>query len=245
MAQFSGGPAGWNVQLSHDEVTTASDTADLVSMGVPPPYDTFLSAGAEYLRTIDALGGHNGVNVSGSGPTFVATPAGVPIVGDLINVIVKIGAGVSTEAVDIVKGALGLLGVHFGSSRGELHADEDNPGSEETFAFVSLPNGKVAILAYTGYFCADHDREGRVWADRQGIGPWENWGLVHNGDGSVSFSSDQGWYISANPQTNHCELWTNRQNIGQWESFNLAQRPNGFIALQARSNGKWVSAAPG
>jgi hypothetical protein len=209
--------------------------------GCAPPYDDALSLGSAYLTTIDLLGGNNGVNITGVGTTFVATPAGIPIVGDLVNIVTQIGNGASTAAASIARSIGHFIGV--GAGAGEVHADENDVGDEETFSLVALSGGNVAILSGGGYFCADHDREGRVWADRQGLGPWETWGFHRNGDGTVSFSSDQGWYMVAHPDRNN-EIWTDRQAVqGDWEKFELHSQSGGQIALKSRGTGQYVSVA--
>ena len=362
MANFAGGPAGWNVNLSHDEVTKATTAADIAALGVPSPYNVALAAAADYLRMIDQLGGNNGVNITGVGTAIMATPAGIPIIGQVISIITAIGEGVSSQAIDLARKLGGLF--DLGSSPGEVHADEDDIGGQERFTLVVLSEGnehvmatsdgnlhivgvtndggmwheirqpdgqwlrfgdikqtakhnpgrfiaadctfidgnlhivgvtddggmwheirqadgqwlrfgdinanagndpgrfiaagcnarlpipkeikqgKVAILSHRGYFCADHIRAGRVWADRHELSLWETWGLVHNADGTVSFSSDQGWYMCTHPDRDK-EIWTDSPAVqGEGEKFGLELIGNGQIALRSRATNQYVSVAP-
>lgn len=248
-AQFSGGPAGWNIELSDDEVQRVASGAAAAAPVVPAPYNGYLIAGAGYLAAINQLGGNKGVNITGSGAAYIVTPRGVPLVGDVFKIVVNIGKGAFKVAADLAREIGGKT--PWGSKKGEIHVDEGRIGHQERFTMVALGKTKkigskkvalVAILSHRGYFCADHDRGGRVWADRLGLATWETWGYHNNSDGTASFSSDQNWFMHAN--TGNKEVWTNSPGIkDDRDKFYVELLGNGQIALKSKAINKYLSVA--
>jgi hypothetical protein len=79
-----------------------------------------------------------------------------------------------------------------------------------------------------------------VYANRPQVGDWETWTVVDNNDGTVSFKSFNGNYLSAE-QGGGVALYANRTTIGNWEKFYLVNLPDGRVALKTHDKGKFVS----
>jgi hypothetical protein len=79
-----------------------------------------------------------------------------------------------------------------------------------------------------------------VYANRPQVGQWETWTLVSNNDGTVSFQSFNGNYLSAQ-MGGGTACYANRTAIGDWEKFYLVYLPNGKVALKTHDTGQFVS----
>src|SRR5262249_28056395 len=160
---------------------------------------------------------------------FFATPVGIPVISQVIDIVTKIGQGVSREAVAIANALVHVVrnAWPWSDPTGSVHANEDRIGDEETFTLVALEGGKVGILTFRGYLSARHDLDGRVWAHDGGLAAWETWGFVRNPDNTVSFSSDQNWFMFTHPDRSK-EIWTDSQSVqGDGEKFDLQLVGNG------------------
>jgi len=251
--KFSQNYSVWNLYLTHEEVLRASDLTYLLALGIPSEYAAAVVVAVSVVQAVDAICGDNGVNIAGMGASTIVTPAGIRIdtdLGKIIKAIVEGSLDVVAETIKlpirILKGTASELGI--GSPRGELHADEGSVGDDERFIFTCRPKGKVSLLAYTGFFCADHNRNDEAWADRPVIGPWEEWDLVHNDDNTVSFRSDAKDYLCTDDPDGEKKLYANRPDQpgmpGPWERYQMEWQPDGTVAVKA-CNGQYVSSAPG
>ena len=129
--KFSGTVGAWQLSMTHDDVGHVSDVAYLAAASIPPPVDGYVAAAAAYLEAVDFVGGNQGVNITGVGTVIVATPAGIPIVGILEQVVSAIGSGLASVvsgAVSILKAGLGLIHISPGAAHGELHAERGLSG---------------------------------------------------------------------------------------------------------------------
>jgi len=102
---ISGSIAAWNASLNHAEIERASDAAFLVSLGASPEIAAVISAAVGYVQAIDAVGGNNGVNITGVGGNIIVTPPGIPIISDAIILI----TGVINGAFNVVAGIINTV----------------------------------------------------------------------------------------------------------------------------------------
>jgi hypothetical protein len=97
----------------------------------------------------------------------------------------------------------------------------------------------VSFRTATGhYLCAELD--GRVVADRQAAGPWEEWLLQHLGGDTYSLQSNHGKYLCAEPDG---RVVADRADVGIWESWRLVQAGTG-VAF-ASHHGQYLCAEGG
>ena len=79
-------------------------------------------------------------------------------------------------------------------------------------------------------------------ASRDAVGTWEQFQVLSNTDGTVSFlSAISGKYVSADLNQG-AKLIADRPAVDAWEKFRVIAQANGTIALQAVANGRYVSA---
>jgi hypothetical protein len=90
----------------------------------------------------------------------------------------------------------------------------------DRFTITDLGGGNVSLKASNGkYVCAENAGADPLVANRDAVGQWETFALIHNPDGSVSFkSAANGKYVCAD-NAGASPLIANRDAIGPWESF--------------------------
>ncbi len=81
-----------------------------------------------------------------------------------------------------------------------------------------------------GSFSAQFGGEQDVYANRPQVGDWETWTLIDNNDGTVSFKSFNGNFLSAE-LGGGVALYANRTSIGG-EKFHLVNLSSGKVALK-------------
>ena len=234
--------AAWNASLTHEDVGKCRDAALLIGLGAGPEIAAALVVSQGYLETIDLIGGNNGVNISGVLGAMIVTPAGIPIIGEAFQFL----SGIINGAANIIATAASAIFHGFGhvfgfAGRGQLHANENNIGDEERFVLTKLPNGKIAICAYTGFFCADSDDW--VNADRSAPKQWEEWDLIVNADSSVSLKSYKGKFVATDLGQGN-RLAANRDVAAQWEMYQMIWNGDGTMSLKSMASNQFVSAAP-
>jgi len=235
----NGWPVKWKLSLSHQEVDRIGDIAFLVASGAPGPVAAVCAAASAFISVVDHIGGNNGVDIYGTGLAgFIAVwPHGISM-EDAITFLGYASAGLWGLQVALIRRIAGGL---FGAPRGSLRADEGHARGQEKATVIGVPGGKVAFRYHTGYLCADHARNDEAWADREGLGPWEQWTLLRNDDGTVSLRGDSGRLLCCE-ENEH--LTVTRDNIGPWEKFTMELQGDGQYSLKAWT-GRYISAAPG
>ena len=262
----------WQLTLSHDEVSTIDHAASLaaaIGAASATPIGLAVAAAVKgvsiVVKSVDLIGGNNGVNVVGIGFTqFVTvTPAFVSPLGLAIALREKIehatglpdgvvgaglGAGITwlaagpaMVAVGGVAGFLGTVWNQDGPNPGDVHADRGAVGPWEKFALVTLNPDRVAMLSWRGYFCAEQDGGHDVHANRPHILPWENHRLIRNHDGTVSFEHNGRYFVAENGGGGGSVCNWNRGAIGPWEKFWMEFQGDGFFALKTYEKGTYVS----
>jgi hypothetical protein len=68
----------------------------------------------------------------------------------------------------------------FADDDGEVHADETERKSEETWLLYRLNNGRFALKCQENdsWLCAENDANFIVNCNRKGLGPWEQWEML-------------------------------------------------------------------
>ena len=241
--------AAFVLTLTHDEVTNFSTTLTIVA----PELATILAPLITIVQTMDLIGGNNGVEISGSigDARVLVLPHGRGVWGTLIHTVEELAAFVAKytdPAVFLVNVGIQVVGHLVGAGRGEVNCDEDNAGSEETFIMFArgekrvtfmyrvwswFPFGPrpveyydatiVTILSFNGYFTASSDDK-LVYANRGVAARDEEFELIHNGDGTVSFSSWLG-YMSADSKST------------EEKSFRRSLHPGGLGKMENHPSG--------
>lgn len=260
----SSGPA-WRLVLENEDVQQLKTGGTLASLilNPEPMISKAVSVAISIINTVNEIGGRRGVEICGVIGTSVTsiTPKGV----GPYNLINNLGASVSNLGphwVGIVKGNIDkvsdwlnknnpvdAIGDLLGNKRRQSHmpggmmADRTVVGPWEKFSLITLADGKIAILAHTGYFAAEGGGGGPVYANRSEIGDWEKWEMIPNPSGSVSFKSINGHLLVAEGGGGSvCN--SNRDNVGEWEQFKLEYDLNGAVSIKTFSKGLYLSAQP-
>jgi hypothetical protein len=257
----------WEVGLTHEEAQNIANSAAAVAASTAPfahVASAVIGALAGVIHTVDAIGWHNGVNVTGVMQTQLVTitPKAVSAVGILGHfaeavrnatglpdgvVGAGIGAGIALLAVGpagvVVGGVAGFLGTlgHDSPHPGDVHANRGAVGPWEKFLLVTLTPNNVAMSSWRGFFCAEGDGGHDVHANRGVVGPWETHSLVRNGDGTVSFNHNGHFLVAENGGGDGSVCNWNRTAIGPWEKFWMEFQPDGSFALKTFTHGTYVS----
>jgi hypothetical protein len=272
MAQFSQHGTVWQLALSHEEVGHVHDAAHvsaIIGSATGTPLGLAVAAAvvavSSVIRTVDQIGGNNGVNVVGVGFTqlVTVTPRFISPVGllssfanaiqqatDLPGGVIGAGlgagitwlaAGPALAALGGVAGYLGTVWNQPGPNPGDVHADRAAIGPWEKFTLVVLNPDRMAMLSWRGYFCAERDGGHDVHANRPHILPWENHFLVRNNDGTVSFGHNAFYFVAENGGGGGSVCNWNRTAIGSWEKFWMEYQGDGTFALKTFEKGTYVS----
>lgn len=238
--------ASYLIVLTHGEVQSIAAGGDVLS-AVIPEIAPVIQAAADVLVTIDLIGGNNGVEVSGviGSAQLMVLPKTSGIWGTLIHTAQEIGTlylKLTNPALFLASIGISFLGHTFGSSNGEVHCDEDQAKSEETFVLVTNSNGLVSLLSFNGYFTADSD-DRLIYANRSQALRDEQFRLISNSDGTVSFQSWMRTYMCADRNRGGKRVSVDRTAIGDWEKWKLVFLGGGKVALR-ESEGKFASVAP-
>jgi hypothetical protein len=133
------------------------------------------------------------------------------------------------------------------NAHGGVHADRPQAADWEQFLLFQIPPGnQIALLSWQGLFSAQGGGGGDVYANRPQLGPWETWTLLDNQDGSVSFQTNNGHYLTAlNGGGPGSYCLTNATAIGSSERFTMTPLPNGRVSIQTRLHNMYLSVQPG
>ncbi|NKL44812.1 hypothetical protein GFL57_28215 [Rhizobium leguminosarum bv. viciae] len=274
MADFSLRNSVWQLRMSNDEVEHLHQRLPDIH-GLPVNHDgayrdairIFLIPASALVQTVNAIGGSNGVNITGILQTqlVMVTPIWVSPF-DLLNGIAKrlldtlgigehaggalIGAGVGLLAVGpagvVIGGVAGFLATIGANSPhpGDVLADRDTAQAWEKFSLINVQPDKVALLSWRGFFCADNGGGQGVHANRDQVGAWETHRLFRNPNGTVSFQCADGNFLTAEGGGGGVCNW-NRPAIGAWEQFWMEwpreHAHEGTFTLKTFQEGKYVS----
>jgi LGFP repeat len=180
------------------------------------------------IQTINAIGGHHGVDVQGvlgrSG--VIITPRGFGLYQDLVK-----AARVAVSGANILEFILGsaamspAVSAAFGVGMAAEVYRLMLAGNPWTVAFA------IAAVDWVLGGDSDPDEHGGVHADRGEVGPWETFSLGQvNDSGEVALLSWQG-FLSARSGGGG-NVYGNRPQVGEWERWRLIDNHDGTISLQ-------------
>jgi lysophospholipase L1-like esterase len=89
---------------------------------------------------------------------------------------------------------------------------------------------------------ADNAGASPLIANRTAIGPWEEFDLISNTDGSVSLRAHANGDIVTADKAGSSPLIADRTAVGPWESFDLLGDVGGTVSLRAHADGDIVTA---
>ncbi|NJC83230.1 hypothetical protein [Planosporangium mesophilum] len=115
-------------------------------------------------------------------------------------------------------------------------------GSGPPAAFVTDPVTPFSLVskANSEFVTADNAGSSQLLSNRTRLGPWEQFTLVGNADGTVSLRANvNGKLVTNNGGAN--PLIADRTAVGLWEEFLLVPNDDGTISLQAVVNGLFVT----
>ena len=182
------------------------------------------------------------VIASGDIPALGAT-LGIPVVAAVLTAV-EAGNPLGWALAGALGLAVNLLeAAPDPNTHGHIWANRDQPQQWETFILAQIATGnKVSLLSWQGLFSAQGGGGNDVYANRPQVGDWETWTLIDNNDGTVSFKSFNGNYLSAQQGGGDGNaVYVNRTTIGTWEKFFLVSLPDGRVALKTHDKGKFVS----
>jgi hypothetical protein len=92
------------------------------------------------------------------------------------------------------------------------------------------------------YLCAEAGGGREVMADRAEAGPWEQWTVIPNEDGSVSLQTSDGHYVTA--ELDEKTVVARADAIGPWECFDIEVRDNLIVCFKTY-HGTYLQAPSG
>ncbi|HEY0193703.1 MAG TPA: glycosyl hydrolase family 18 protein [Kofleriaceae bacterium] len=107
---------------------------------------------------------------------------------------------------------------------------------------LAAAQSTIRASANSDFVSATNYGAGNLMATAPVASTWEQFTVVNNTDGTVSFRAGiNGQYVSAD-LNNGGDLIANRPTASTWEKFRLVSQANGTVALQALANNLYVSA---
>jgi hypothetical protein len=179
---------------------------------------------------------------AGDVPALGAT-LGIPIVASVLTLL-EAGNPLGWALAGALGAVINLLeAAPDPNAHGHIWANRSTAGDWESFIMGQVaPGNKVSLLSWQGLFSAQGGGGNDVYANRPQVSDWETWTLIDNNDGTVSFQSFNGNYLSAQLGGGTGDaLYVNRTTIGTWEKFYLVNLPSGKIALKTHDSGQFVS----
>jgi hypothetical protein len=160
--------------------------------------------------------------------------------------VVPIGASVNKDFVFNAWSGAGYSGTQ-NPANVAMNAPISETGTFTQIAATPFPiqNGAVfGIIANVNqsYVTAEAAGASPLIANRPGVGAWEQFQVVDQGNGYVALRSMiNGKYVCAD-NAGSSPLIANRDSAGTWEQFQLVGQGNGNFSLIARANGRYVCA---
>jgi len=232
--------------LDHAEAETIGTASDVLAAAIPP-LAPVLATLSTLVYSMDLIGGNNGVEISGSegGTYFTVLPRANGILGTIVGAGLSVASFVANYLtapgllINVIIPGIGHL---FGSATGEVHCDETEAKSEETFALITRSDGRVGFLSFNGLWTCDHD-DNLIYANRQQMLADEGFRLVTLPDGRIQLQGDNGMWVCADRDRSNKRVSCDRVNPQEWETWTLVQMGGGKVALK-ESEGNFASVAP-
>jgi len=143
---------------------------------------------------------------------------------------------------------------HTRRSPGKLRKNMKTPSPWPALAAIAAAVASMSAAQATTLLSVGNNRfvsataagTGTLTATAQVASTWEDFDMISNANGTVSFRSRiSGNFVSADiglPSPNTSDLIANRQTAQLWEQFTLVPQPDGNVALRAAANNLYVSA---
>lgn len=108
---------------------------------------------------------------------------------------------------------------------------------------VPAPVGIISIKALVNgkYVSADQAGKAPLIANRDAVGPWEQFDLIELPNGYVALRSHANSLYVCADNSGESPLIANRSSIGPWESFTFIQRWDGSTGIRALANDRIVT----
>ncbi|WP_426509410.1 PKD domain-containing protein [Dactylosporangium sp. McL0621] len=110
------------------------------------------------------------------------------------------------------------------------------PGADGTFGLRSRATGK---------YVSGNNGTGPLTADRDVLGPWEQFYSTYNIATGLAITANANHKIVTAEAAGAKPLIANRGAVGPWEKFDLIDTGNGTVALYAQADGRFVTAEAG
>ncbi|MEY9855482.1 hypothetical protein ABH935_001086 [Catenulispora sp. GAS73] len=147
---------------------------------------------------------------------------------------------------DVTTGANGSCTPAYLCTAGPGYDGPTGLGTPNGFSAFA-PTSTVSVIALRAhangdYVTADNAGASPLIANRTAVGPWEQFDLINNPDGSVSLRAHANAKVVTADNAGASPLIANRTAIGPWESFDLIRNADGSISFRAHANGDIVTA---
>lgn len=259
----------WQVCISHDEVVTLKK-AGAAALAIPDPTVTKVVGFAVALVTLmDEIGGQKGVCIVGtfSSDHVVITPKGSSpfkefvAVGkeagktwtNVLETAQKAGGDVSDEWKRFTSRVLpGKKNKKRNLTYGRVVTivvrptlSPENYG--ERFTLVSVGDGgKVAVHSYAGYLQHLAENQDQARFDAQAIGDQEKWEVVKNDDGTFSFKSFNGKFLTWTETPKKLEVVVRGGPVDNNRKFHIVPNDDGTVGIYRHDGNPrthcWVTA---
>jgi hypothetical protein len=250
MPQFSNTGPVWVVELSHREAEAVQGSVGLIGglvtalLGGPVAglVVAAIAAAAGDIQLMDAIGGDNGVEVTGviGVRGVIVTPHASGMFGTLVQ-----AARVTVAGDTIVEFLL--------KSGGQIPALASALGiSVAASVFSAITTGIPLGWAIAGAFGAifklfesapDPNAHGGIHADRDAVGDWERFIMVNLGSSDhIALLSWQGLFSAQGGGGG--DVYANRPQVKQWETWTLIVNQDRTISFRT-FNGHFLTAING
>jgi hypothetical protein len=131
-----------------------------------------------------------------------------------------------------ISGSPATSAKHLGNV--SIGLDSSGTGTAPVISLRAHANGK--------YVTADNAGASPLIANRTAIGPWEEFDMINEGNGTIALRAHaNNQYVCAD-NAGASPLIANRTAVGLWETFGVIHNPDGSISLQAKVNNDYVTA---
>ena len=222
-------------------LTTLKDVLEVVAGPLATPIAETIKMSIGYIQFMNALGGHNGVEIQGvvGLPGLMVTPRG----GSLANEFLKAGrlavtGRVLTEFLANAAARSPVLATTFQLGGVAAVIQTILSGTPLGWALAAA----VGIIPDLLLPEPDPDEHGAVLADRAAVGVWETFSFCDRGDGTISMLSWLGHFSAQGG--GGAGVYANRPQALEWETW--TQVPNGDGTVSFRTyNGHYLCAEMG
>ncbi|WP_405827803.1 fascin domain-containing protein [Streptomyces sp. NBC_01176] len=230
-------PAGWDVSGT---VAVQGNTRVNVQVQGGTPVTVAIQAGSsQTMKVRNPWPGKAVQVVNGSSNAVVvsSTTAGtfnVPVVSGQSYLVEQVAAPTTALPYAQVSGSPATTARHLGTVQIGIDGSGGTPGNGSVVSFKAHANGD--------YVTADNSGAAPLIANRTAIGPWEQFDLIDQGNGSVALRAHaNNKYVTAD-NAGASPLLAKVDAVGTWEQFQLIHNGDGSVSLKSMINGDYVTA---